>query len=491
MFNPEINNDPSLETELPMQYGIAEYDPYIENVPIPSYANGGGIEGQEPIMEEELVDIEEMPQQIEGNEPSNPYPTLAEMIRQQGGEEDVILAHINPLEAKMLGVLANGGTTNPVTGLPQFGLFSNPKKWFKSNLGGGAGAILGNMILPGIGGIIGGALGGAAGSAIRGRHDLGSAALRGGAMGAILPTAAGLAGSGATSLGAKGMGSYLSNYGAQNAILPSIGLGGLGNVAGSTGANTPTVLSSSITNNGISPAVTSNAAAGQTGFMDSLIGNSKNYLSKPQNLLTLAMLGGSLANRPKPPKEKTPEELANEQKRFQQTLLLSEEERAKQEAALLAEEQMRRRVARQKFLPEERFSLEPMHVRTNTPEEYKQQGKWLNYYNNPEFSGNPLLMKTGGSTNPQIKYEVEEVDYPSGLGFYLNGETGGQDDDIHAMLSDGEYVIPADTVAHLGDGNNASGAKKLDDMVKKIRASKGLCSKLPAKAKSLTDYIGA
>src|SRR5271154_1327566 len=74
----------------------------------------------------------------------NLYPSLAEMIREQGGEEDTILAHINPLEAQILGLMANGGRVNPVTGLPQFGLFNKPGKWLKGSLGGAGGAIIGN-----------------------------------------------------------------------------------------------------------------------------------------------------------------------------------------------------------------------------------------------------------------------------------------------------------------------------------------------------------
>jgi hypothetical protein len=38
-----------------------------------------------------------------------------------------------------------------------------------------------------------------------------------------------------------------------------------------------------------------------------------------------------------------------------------------------------------------------------------------------------------------------------------------------AMLSPGEYVIPADVVAMLGNGNGNSGAKELDLFAKAIR----------------------
>lgn len=72
--------------------------------------------------------------------------------------------------------------------------------------------------------------------------------------------------------------------------------------------------------------------------------------------------------------------------------------------------------------------------------------------------------------------------------------SGGQEDDISAKLSAGEYVIPADVVSGLGDGNTEAGAKQLDTMLKKIRTSKAPAlkrGKLPPKAKSPLSYIGA
>ena len=50
---------------------------------------------------------------------------------------------------------------------------------------------------------------------------------------------------------------------------------------------------------------------------------------------------------------------------------------------------------------------------------------------------------------------------------------GGQDDRIPAMLSPGEYIIDATTVADLGDGNPYEGAKRLDQFRGAIAASKG------------------
>lgn len=62
-------------------------------------------------------------------------------------------------------------------------------------------------------------------------------------------------------------------------------------------------------------------------------------------------------------------------------------------------------------------------------------------------------------------------------GRYLDGPTDGMEDKLRttiegeqpARLSHGEFVIPADVVSHLGNGNSQAGAKRLYDMMDKIR----------------------
>ena len=63
---------------------------------------------------------------------------------------------------------------------------------------------------------------------------------------------------------------------------------------------------------------------------------------------------------------------------------------------------------------------------------------------------------------------------------YLQGSTDGMADQIpssidgkqKAALSHGEFVIPADVVSHLGNGNSDAGAKKLYDMMARIRKAR-------------------
>lgn len=55
----------------------------------------------------------------------------------------------------------------------------------------------------------------------------------------------------------------------------------------------------------------------------------------------------------------------------------------------------------------------------------------------------------------------------------VRGPGTGRSDDIPAVLSDGEYVIDAETVALLGDGSTDEGARRLDELRKKLRMQKG------------------
>ncbi len=481
------------QSAYPMQAADSYDEPYLEN-DSPYLANYDPGYGETTASVPQNFQMRYARPYAKGGEVAgdNSYARWAEKIRRKGGKEDTVLAHINPVEAALLKRLGGSGRINETTGLPQYGFFNNPRKWLKGTLGGGAGAILGNMILPGIGGVVGGALGGAVGSAVRGRKDGLSAALRGGMLGAAVPSLASAGGSLASRLGFNGLGSTLSGYGSANAILPSLGIG-----SGVASGDMPTVLSSAangpVAVDATGKALASSASAGSPlSFTDSLLSNSKSFLSKPQNLLALAAAGSTLAARS--PKEKSLKAKALEQKELEKAMRLTPEEMAEKEAYLLSEEQMRRRIARNKFLPEERLgAIEPLYIKSVSPKKQKKTGKWLEYYDNPNFTGQALPFKKGGHVSNPDEAEmiiIRSEEPTGGLGSFLGGCTGGQDDKIPAMLSDGEFVISADVVSHLGDGNNKAGAKKLKEMMNNIRMHKGGSVKFPPKAKSLSHYLG-
>ena len=77
-------------------------------------------------------------------------------------------------------------------------------------------------------------------------------------------------------------------------------------------------------------------------------------------------------------------------------------------------------------------------------------------------------IKSGRTENPK-KLNAQ--------GGYLNGATDGMADQLNttiegtqpAALSDGEFVVPADVVGHLGNGNSDAGAEQLYAMMDRIR----------------------
>jgi hypothetical protein len=68
--------------------------------------------------------------------------------------------------------------------------------------------------------------------------------------------------------------------------------------------------------------------------------------------------------------------------------------------------------------------------------------------------------------------EVDNMRFARG-GFAVEGAGDGRDDKIPALLSDGEYVIDAETVALLGNGSNKAGAELLDSFRVNVRKQKG------------------
>jgi hypothetical protein len=120
---------------------------------------------------------------------------------------------------------------------------------------------------------------------------------------------------------------------------------------------------------------------------------------------------------------------------------------------------------------------------------------WLTYGTRPELSfydyANPAPLTRPIPNEPRgpsmYAPETDDNNFARGGGafaakrggpsqrteFAVNGPGTGRSDDIPAVLSDGEYVIDAETVALLGDGSSKAGAKKLDELRVKVRKHKG------------------
>jgi hypothetical protein len=91
----------------------------------------------------------------------------------------------------------------------------------------------------------------------------------------------------------------------------------------------------------------------------------------------------------------------------------------------------------------------------------------------------PEAAGTSTMVNPTVKAAQGGL---MGLkeGKYLKGSTDGMADEVPASiegkqpaaLSDGEFVIPADVVSHLGNGNSDAGAKVLEQMMSRVRKAR-------------------
>ena len=85
-----------------------------------------------------------------------------------------------------------------------------------------------------------------------------------------------------------------------------------------------------------------------------------------------------------------------------------------------------------------------------------------------------------GNVQPETKLAAQGGLMNLAKGRYLNGATDGMADKIPAniegsqpaALSHGEFVVPADVVSHLGNGNSEAGAQRLYDMMDRIRKAR-------------------
>ena len=71
------------------------------------------------------------------------------------------------------------------------------------------------------------------------------------------------------------------------------------------------------------------------------------------------------------------------------------------------------------------------------------------------------------------------------------GDAGGQSDLVEARLSPGEYVMDAESVSALGDGNTAAGIAKLDELRAQLRAQKRSApnDEIPQQAQGPLSYM--
>jgi hypothetical protein len=451
----------------------------------------------------------------------------AKHLAAQGRGGDTMLAHINPREAEVLRRMGGTGTINPNTGLHEFkkGILKSIGKVFKSvakialpiaataiggpwagaavgaglgamDGGGLKGAILGGLsggLAPG--GVLGGfsktvgsgitsmlpssignaltsvispaTLGstvlGGLGSTVLGKGFLPGALMAGG-MSAMAPTVEGLVGSAKNYLTGPG-GVFSSQAGGTGINLGNVPAGGAGvNLANATGpgvnlgtfdpgAAIKDSTGNILTNLGSGSTAAANAgnvagAAPSTGLFGSGI-SAGNVLT---GLTALNALGG---------------------------MSIPDAQMAIQNAGLTEEQKAAMNRELTDYTARWNTTTLPQ---SGTPEYTElmdriQRGIGVNFMN-PTITTPQTAMAKGGAL--------------SNVAMLARGTGHGRSDTINARLSDGEYVIDAETVALLGNGSTKAGASALDQMREQLRKQKGKSlakGKFSPDAKSPLAYL--
>jgi len=379
----------------------------------------------------------------------------AERVRDAGVGGDELIIHINRQEFDELKKHWGDPTINPHTGMPQFTPFWK-QDWFApvaaigsaALMATGIGAPLGAALLPAS--IAEGTLLGASGASILGNALIGAGvggitggskgALMGGALGGLGTIGAGALGStaaGVTSTGQEGMSGWWNRMGSGDYF--TTGLAGTPTAA----AGTP---SAPLPNtDAIKAAMGPEAAAARTAEF------AKTYADKgvlggimdSKWALPAALMGVSALGNTKP--QALPQ---------QATDTSSDPNLTK------------------------RLEVTPLsRPRLAGPTNYYTYGYGpeTTYYGQPVETKAPVQAAMGGA-----------------LSRYVEGGGTGRSDSIDAKLSDGEYVIDAETVSLLGDGSSKAGAKRLDQFRANVRKQKGrqlAKGKFSPDAKRPEEYI--
>ena len=468
-------------------------------------------------------------------------------LARQGRMGDTMMAHISPEEAAMLKTRGGAGTINPQTGYPQY--FSL-KKLFKAIL-----PIALNFIAPGLGSAIGSAVGlsgaaatafggaiiGGASSALTGGNVLQGALMGGlgGGLGNVVGGAANkmlglnLGQTGQALLG-SGLVGGVSGAATGQGFLKGVGQGVLGGAVGQLagGVSGPTAFQQGL------------GAAGQT------FGQALTAGYDPKTALTAGALSGlatGISYRPskaavdglrggQQPETPANQPAAGNEPTFFERIsnifgggegnagagvggvgtlgklalagsalsgLLSAPAEVKQAASTLSPEQ-------QEYFnrPSITWDWNKMQRDANASGMSLSQFMASNWNNitSGQYNAAPAAPAPAPAANampatamapPAMAHGGRHMMANGGsplsaVARFARGAGTGRSDEIDAKLSDGEYVIDAETVAMLGDGSSKAGAQRLDQMRKQIRSHKGRAlakGKFSPDAKSPLAYI--
>jgi len=369
---------------------------------------------------------------------------MAKQVADAGVGGDELIVHINRDEYDRLKKEWGEPTINPHTGMPQFTPFWK-QSWFApvASIAGAA------LMATGLGAPLGAALLGTelAGTAAIGTATYGSMlgnALIGGGLGALTGGTKGALTGGALAGIGTGLGGYFGSTGAGTTGAGTMNPAGESSFSGwanglfGNPASTTYVPGSEASVGASGPVIPPGSTTG-TGIMSGNLGKgltSSSFLI-PAAMAALSASGSAPAANPAELPKKSSD------KNLTAPLDLTPLERERTTAPI--------DYYNYGFNPESRFYADNS----------LQQGV-------PSPSPTPLpvtnaatggYMMGGGPLSQQSRA--------------VGGAGTGRSDSISAQLSDGEYVMDAETVALLGDGSSKAGAKRLDQFRANIRKQKG------------------
>lgn len=390
----------------------------------------------------------------------------AKEVKSAGRDGDTMLAHINPFEAEMLRRMGGQGTTNPETGLPEFG-------WLKSIVGAVVGiaatALLGPAGFALVNPLVAGAIGGGLSSLVTGGKpaDVLKGALMGGITSGIV---AGVSGSGGF------MENMLSSTPTQGGFLRDMfGIkpveGGISGVfGGSSGATLPSgeavplppkpsaylteadfktpaeaaaaEASGRLNPAGVTPTVTSSAAPAAASATSGV----KGFLNEYKWPL---LLGGGAALIAASQAEKKADVV--------KPSLLNNVNSTDPNANIIPR-------------------LDPANFQAKAPAAAPSVFPGGQYIESPIFpKGGYVPSQQVGQNQPSL-YDYTKIKFPTygqqgimaAVGGAIDGPGTGTSDSIPARLSDGEFVMTAKAVRGAGGGDRAKGAKKMYGIMHKF-----------------------
>ena len=428
-----------------------------------------------------------------GEVPAQGIKSLAQSLPQYGRYNDDMVAHISSEEAALLESLGGAGTINPYTGLPEYGLGSFFQKTIMRPVKSVAKAVVKPFKevvqkLGPVGQIAGAYFGGPLGAAVVGGLQ---------SEGKFFDVKRGIM-SGITAYGAQQLGAGLEAAGGAEAAVPPPGAEAVINPSVGISADTASVGLNPATNAGnigitagnvpqvgytTPPTLTDRLAAGASNLYDkaasgiSSLGDASTYTGMvdkaaaiPDRLTNVGQGIGNLLSS-------DPAVRAAAQEGFKSsgatlmntaapimmgvtgTTAIDEMDKMKREQQMIIDEKERKR----------REAAERAYAAMSaTPWRFADGGD-ISYDDSPGIDGlaaggSPMIAKYAGGGQPR----------------FLSGGGDGMSDSIpatiegkqEARLADGEFVIPADVVSHLGNGSSKAGAKRLYSMMDKVRQAR-------------------